>query len=165
MAKNDKYKGFVNLGASIRHSLGFLKNHNYNPALLILNKNWLEIIGERYYKYCKPEKIYFKKNQKGNGVLYVVVYSPVLSMYIDSNKNFILDKINTFFGYKAVADLKIKQVPKLVEDYCKKKKTKTVNKTEEQEFLSNVNQSMNEGLKEELEELGRSMLKYRGKEN
>jgi len=160
MARNDKYQGFVNLGLSIKKSLGFLKNYNYNPALLILNKNWSNILGEKYYKYCKPKKVFFKKNQKNNGILYLEVYNPVLSMYIDSNKKFILDKINMLFGYKAIGDIKIKQVPKIIEEYCKKKVAKVIDKKEEEELLGKVNQSMDERLREELEELGRGLLRY-----
>jgi hypothetical protein len=161
MARNDKYRGFVNLGASIKKSLGFLKKHNYHPALLILNKNWLEVIGERYYKYCKPERVYFRKNQKGNGILYVVVYNPVLAMYIESNKNFILDKVNRFFGYKAIADIKIKQTPKIVEEYCKKKKAKALDKKEKDKIISKIDKNTNDDLKKELMDFGLALASYK----
>lgn len=163
MAKKDKYKGFVSLSLPLKKSLGFLRRHNYHPALLVINRNWMDIIGEQYYKYCKPERVYFRKNQKGNGILYVVVYSPVLSMYIDSNKRFILDKVNRFFGYQAVADIKIKQTPKIVEEYCKKKVAKNIKKNEKERLLSNLKDDMDEELKSSLKELGENILKYNEK--
>jgi hypothetical protein len=165
MAKDTKYKGFVNLGLFIKQSLKFLKKE-YDPALLILHKNWSEIIGGQYCKYCKPEHISFKKTREKNeknGVLYIEVYNSVLSMYIESNKKFVLDKINILFGYKAIIDIKIKQTPKIIveKEYCKKKAVRQVNKKEEDKFLSRVNPNMDKGLKEELEELGKNILIYR----
>ena len=66
-------------------------------------------MGEKFYEFCEPEKTYFNKNKKNDGILYIKCFNNVISFYIENNKNYILEKINAIFGYTIIKDIKLKQ--------------------------------------------------------
>ena len=69
---------------------------------------WPEIVGERHARVCTPEAIRFPPGEKSDGILQLVVvpaHAPMISMVIPE----IMDRVNRFFGYKAVARVKLRQ--------------------------------------------------------
>jgi len=66
--------------------------------------HWSQIVGDRYASLSLPEKITFPKGKRGEGTLYLSV-SSASSLFIHYSQGVILEHINRFFGYKAVAKL------------------------------------------------------------
>lgn len=69
---------------------------------------WPEIVGERHARVCAPEAIRFPPGEKSEGILQLVVipaHAPMISMVIPE----IMERVNRFFGYKAVARVKLRQ--------------------------------------------------------
>ena len=69
---------------------------------------WPEIVGERHARVCLPEAIRFPPGEKADGILQLVVvpaHAPLIQHVIPE----IVDRVNRFFGYKAVAKVKIRQ--------------------------------------------------------
>ena len=69
---------------------------------------WPEIVGPRHARVCAPESIRFPPGEKSEGILALVVvpaHAPMISMVIPE----IIERVNRFFGYKAVARVKIRQ--------------------------------------------------------
>jgi len=69
---------------------------------------WHEIVGETHAKVCQPESIRFPPGEKSDGILQLVVkpaHAPLIQHVIPE----IIDRVNRFFGYKAVARVKIRQ--------------------------------------------------------
>jgi hypothetical protein len=69
---------------------------------------WREIVGERYAKVSAPESIRFPQGKRDNGVLTVVVggaHAPMMQHVAPA----ILERVNRFFGYTAVAKVTIRQ--------------------------------------------------------
>ena len=69
---------------------------------------WPEIVGERHARVCTPEAIRFPPGEKSDGILQLVVvpaHAPMISMVIPE----IMERVNRFFGYKAVARVKLRQ--------------------------------------------------------
>jgi len=128
----------------------FLKN--YSPVILILKRNWKNIFGEKYFEFCEPEKVYFQKDKKNDGVLYIIAFNAVISFYIDNNKEFILEKINSIFGYKLIKDLRIKQNPKIISQYLKN--VIKLDKNQKNEIENKINKIEDTDLKKSLEYLG-----------
>lgn len=93
---------------------------SYSPVILIVKRNWANLMGEKYYEFCEPEKATFKKGKKNDGTLYIKCFNNVISFYIENNKLFILEKINSIFGYNLIGDIRIKQEPKIIKRYGKK---------------------------------------------
>lgn len=71
--------------------------------------NWTAIVGKELAQYSLPQKISFRKDERSNGTLELLVLSGAFAMEIQHRESQILNKINTYFGYDAVAKLKIIQ--------------------------------------------------------
>jgi len=69
---------------------------------------WPEIVGARHARVCSPESIRFPPGEKSDGILQLVVvpaHAPLIQHVIPE----IMDRVNRFFGYNAVARVKIRQ--------------------------------------------------------
>ncbi|CCA91478.1 MULTISPECIES: DUF721 domain-containing protein [unclassified Novosphingobium] len=69
---------------------------------------WPEIVGARHARVCSPESIRFPPGEKSDGILQLVVlpaHAPMIQHVIPE----IIDRVNRFFGYNAVARAKIRQ--------------------------------------------------------
>ncbi len=74
---------------------------------------WPEIVGERYAKVSSPESIRFPAGKKSSGVLSIVVqgaHAPLMQHLAPV----IVERVNRFFGYHAVAKLSFRQGAPLV---------------------------------------------------
>jgi hypothetical protein len=69
---------------------------------------WPEIVGARHAQVCSPESIRFPPGEKRDGILQLVVvpaHAPLIQHVIPE----IMERVNRFFGYKAVARVKLRQ--------------------------------------------------------
>ena len=69
---------------------------------------WPEIVGDRHARVCAPEAIRFPPGEKSEGILELVVvpaHAPIIQHVIPE----IIEKVNRFFGYRAVARVKLRQ--------------------------------------------------------
>jgi hypothetical protein len=69
---------------------------------------WPEIVGEHHARVCMPEAIRFPPGEKSEGILQLVVlpaHAPLIQHVIPE----IMERVNRFFGYKAVARVKMRQ--------------------------------------------------------
>lgn len=69
---------------------------------------WREIVGERYAGVSVPESIRFPPGRKSNGVLTLVVegaHAPMMQHVAPA----IVERVNRFFGYEAVARVSFRQ--------------------------------------------------------
>ena len=69
---------------------------------------WPEIVGDRHARVCSPESIRFPPGEKTDGILQLVVlpaHAPLIQHVIPE----IMDRVNRFFGYKAVVRVKLRQ--------------------------------------------------------
>ena len=123
------------------------KINNYNSSILIIKRNWFNIIGKKYYDFCEADKILFKKNKNLEGFLYVKCYNTTISFYIEQYKILILEKINLIFGYDLIKDIRIIQSPKFIKIYQKKEKIK-LTKEEEEEIEKKTKNIKDKELKE-----------------
>lgn len=69
---------------------------------------WPEIVGPVQSRVCAPEAIRFPPGEKSEGILQLVVspaHAPLIQQVIPE----IMERVNRFFGYNAVARVKIRQ--------------------------------------------------------
>ena len=69
---------------------------------------WPEIVGPRHALNCAPESIRFPPGEKSGGILQLVVtpaHAPLIQHVIPE----IIERVNRFFGYNAVARVKLRQ--------------------------------------------------------
>ncbi|MEE4289741.1 MAG: DciA family protein [Erythrobacter sp.] len=69
---------------------------------------WPEIVGPAHARVCAPESIRFPPGEKSQGILQLVVtpaHAPLIQQVIPE----IIERVNRFFGYSAVARIKLRQ--------------------------------------------------------
>lgn len=69
---------------------------------------WPEIVGETHARVCAPEAIRFPPGEKSDGILELVVtpsHAPLIQHVVPE----IMVRVNRFFGYRAVARVKLRQ--------------------------------------------------------
>jgi hypothetical protein len=69
---------------------------------------WSEIVGPRHAQACAPESIRFPMGERRDGTLHLVVlpaHAPLIQHVIPE----IIERVNRFFGYAAVARVKLRQ--------------------------------------------------------
>ncbi len=69
---------------------------------------WPEIVGSKHARVCAPESIRFPPGAKNDGILQLVVtpaHAPIIQHVVPE----IIERVNRFFGYKAVARVKLRQ--------------------------------------------------------
>ncbi|MES2338953.1 MAG: DciA family protein [Pseudomonadota bacterium] len=69
---------------------------------------WAEIVGERYARVSAPESIRFPHGERANGVMTLTVQGAHATM-IQHIAPEVIERVNRFFGYGAVAKLVIRQ--------------------------------------------------------
>lgn len=120
--------------------------------------NWKSIAGEEIGSYSLPQSIRFAKNEKNNGTLIVAVKSSAFSLEINAKKNVIIDKINTFFGFSLIKDLKtiVADIPTSnVELYEKT----LVSQIDDLYIKDKTKEIKSEKLKQALEKLGAGIIR------
>ena len=69
---------------------------------------WPEIVGAAHARHCAPESIRFPPGEKAEGILQLVVtpaHAPLIQHVIPE----IIERVNQFFGYRAVVRVKLRQ--------------------------------------------------------
>jgi len=69
---------------------------------------WPEIVGPTHARVCAPEAIRFPPGERSEGILQLVV-TPAHAPLIQQVTPEIIERVNRFFGYSAVARVKIRQ--------------------------------------------------------
>jgi hypothetical protein len=101
----------------LEHTIHFLLknkiNHNKQEFFIIhqLSKNWQQIVGKEYHKYCHPESINLNFQQH-EIKLVIVAYNSAMAFFLEHNTNLILERIAILYGFKAVGKIIIKQEPR-----------------------------------------------------
>ncbi len=117
--------------------------------------DWPSIIGKKWGVLTFPEKLRFGKN-KQPGTLYLRADSSGTAMLIKHVELELIERVNTYFGYKAVKNLKISQGMLVQQSPIKQAKA-----LPKQELDSNTKQAIsdikNESLREALNKLGASV--------
>ena len=88
-----------------------LKKGGYNYASII--NNWSDLVGKQISNVCYPKSIKTGKELK-DGILYLNVFHGD-QLLVEYNKINIIDKINVFFGYKFVKNIRIILIKEKVE--------------------------------------------------
>ncbi len=69
---------------------------------------WGEIVGAAHARHCAPESIRFPPGERAEGILQLVVtpaHAPLIQHVIPE----IIERVNQFFGYRAVVRIKLRQ--------------------------------------------------------
>ena len=71
--------------------------------------HWEDIVGSQLAENTRPLHIEFPREKKNNGRLFLQTNSGAFALEISHREKYILNKINTYFGYEAVSAINILQ--------------------------------------------------------
>lgn len=107
--------GFKSVDETMSHLLKPLFKFDKKKFIIINNlvKNWTQIVGKKFDKYCFPKLVSFEKNSK-SVKLTIAVYNSAVGFFLESNSELIIERIACLYGFKAVSRIIIKQEPKQI---------------------------------------------------
>lgn len=163
-------KGFQSLSGSLSDLTKKILGKNGFVEIDIIT-NWDKIAGKETARYVQPQSIDFKKGKREGGILVLSVCSGAFATEMMHKKNIIIEKVNTYFGYGAVSDIKVVQVSSMF-DFQEEKsssftgKKKTLVTTKEQNYISEqTSKVQNERLREILQKLGENIFEQDNKKD
>jgi hypothetical protein len=121
-----------------------LKKGSYNYSNII--DNWTKMIGKDVSNICYPSTIKMGKEMNNGTLVLNVIHGNELT--VEYGKQEIIDKINSFFGFKCIKVVKLKVVQER-----KKSKQKLPTNELKKKFNNNLNNVNNENLKNSLNKL------------
>ena len=124
---------------------GILKKNGYNYSEII--SKWNMLVGKDIAQYAYPKSIKMKKRDS-NGML-VLAIKRGDEINVEYSKKNIIDKINSYFGYKLISEIKIETLN------SKNKKVQNKNKLDKfsKNFQEKIDQIKNKNIKNSLFQL------------
>jgi len=131
-----------------------LKKANFVDISVI--KNWKEIVGDDIAKNCWPIKIFFSDGNNSNGKITIKVKRG-WSLEIEYKNQEIIEKLNQYFGYKAISKINIIQN---FEEYAvESKKNKIEKKITKKKFFKEITNIKQPKLQKALLKLDKTLFK------
>jgi hypothetical protein len=117
---------------------------------------WREIVGPELANDTSPEKLSFPRSERRAGTLQVRV-AGAAALALQHDEPQVIQRINRFFGYAAVARLKMIQAPIPKEDTGPKFQPRHLDASEEKSIDAEVEDTKDPELREALASFGRSI--------
>ena len=121
------------------------KGHMYSETL----DNWKYIVGDELFKVCYPKS--FKNSNKLGGSYLNIMVKRGNEVDLEYSKKNIINKMNAYFGYEAVKNIKLNTFESQYEKNIKKK---VVNATK-REHIKKIDNIKNDKIKKSLLELSK----------
>ena len=139
-------QGLRTVGNSLPKTLGkILKKGGHNYSSII--NNWTELVGKNTSKICYPKSIKTNKELKDGMLTLNVSHGNQLD--VEYSKKDIIDKINSFFGYKFIKQIKIV----LIDEKISIKNKGSLSALKNQKFDKKIDEIENLNLKKKLNNL------------
>ncbi len=105
--KERKQSYFKKIGDSLPKIIDKnIKEKNFVEVSLI--KQWNNVVGDDIAKCCWPIKVMFSNIKNSNGVIFIKTKRGK-SMEIEFKSEEIIEKLNQYFGYKAIGKISVVQ--------------------------------------------------------
>ena len=132
----------------------------------IIHKQWPQIVGSYFSEYSEPKNISRLpdyENEIGETIYknhLNVSVAPAAAVEFQHFKDTVIEKINSYFGYKAIIDLRIQQnyIPKTVVK-AKVLNDRKLTSDDEKSIINEVKKLKNDDLKQSLIDLGTNITK------
>ena len=124
---------------------GILKKNGYNYSEII--SKWSMLVGKDIANCSYPKSIKMKKGESNGTLILGVKRGDEIT--IEYSKKEIMDKINSYFGYKLINNVKLQTFGFEIKKNQKNKITETLSKN----FQKKINEIKNESIKNSLSQL------------
>ena len=139
-------QGLRPFSSSIPRELkSILKKGGYNFTNIV--DNWTKMIGKDISNNCYPSTVKVDKNLSDATLILNVIHGK--EMDIEYNKKIIIDKINSFFGYNYIKQIKLK----IIQEEKKYEKMNTNSKKMFKKLEKKLSSIQNSNLKNSLNKL------------
>ena len=102
------FEGLAPLTKEVRAiAMPVLGKHGFVSVDILTH--WDDIVGSDLAHGIRPEKVTFDRDNRTGGTLHVKRAGGAFAMLFEHQKARVIERINTFFGYPAVARIKIRQ--------------------------------------------------------
>lgn len=161
LKKNKKYNGLKSLGSMLSAvTKPILGKRGFVETDIIMR--WQEIVGIELAEVTRPQKIIFSRNKRDGGTLHIMTNGGGEALLLQHKEKMIINKINMFFGYKAVEKIRIIQGHfNKVENF--EEKTDKVNLDNDENLNLKIKEIskdvLDKDLAEVLESLGKHIIK------
>ncbi len=125
-------------------------------------ESWEDIVGPDLAKGVKPEKLIFEGTSRSKGILVVKTAGGAFAMLFEHQKRRVIERINAFFGYPAVAHIKMIQGA-LKLSMPKMEIQRPIDPKKRQELINKVALIEDDELRERTYAIGEAMLKKENK--
>jgi hypothetical protein len=146
---NSKSNAFIQglrpLSSSLPRDLKkLLKKGGYNFSNIV--DNWVKMVGKDISNLCYPNTVKMDKDMSNGTLILNVIHGNELT--VEYSKNEIIDKINSFFGYKCIKEIKLKIIHEKI-----KSSEKLKNNDNNKKYKNNLDKINNLNLKNSLDKL------------
>ena len=123
--------------------------------------SWAEIVGDDLSKGVIPVRLSFPQRQRTNGTLHVRTAGGSFALLFEHQKDRVMERINTYFGYPAISQIRQVQggiqLPKILPEEVEW----PLGDEEVQELLTRVDKIEDDVLRQHLFELGVALIHKR----
>ena len=127
---------------------GILRKNGYNYSEII--SKWKLLVGKNIASCCFPKSIKMSQENKNGTLILAVERGDEINA--EYSKKMITDKINSYFGYKLISEIKLQTFNSVNE-----KKNKNNLREFPKSFEREINQIKNENIKNSLTQLLKAM--------
>lgn len=120
--------------------------------------HWQTIVGERFAALTAPEKLVFPTGARHGGTLHLRVAGGGIATQLQHLEPLLVERVNSYFGYQAVARLHFKQGPVTAPGEPPVPKPQPLDAREEAGLAACLDVVEDPDLKAVLESLGRSVI-------
>ena len=121
-----------------------------------LVKNWSQIIGKKYARFCSPKMVSFSKDHK-SAKLTIIAYNSAIAFFIENNCELIIETIASLYGYKTINKIIVKQQPLNIKNLNEQKII--LNPNQEEYLQKKLNGFEDDSLSQTIANLGRDIIK------
>ncbi|HYH40155.1 MAG TPA: DciA family protein [Azospirillum sp.] len=119
--------------------------------------DWPSIVGHQLALRTQPDKLVFPRGKREDATLHVRAMGAI-ALELQHLEPLIIEKINGFFGYKAVSRLRLVHAAPISTPTLRAPQPRPLSMDEEITVMSATSTIEDEGLREALERFGRSLL-------
>jgi hypothetical protein len=150
--------GLQTLDQKLSYLLKPIFSGNKKEFVLVnnLTKNWEEIIGKKYAKFCYAKSVVFSKDKTIGGKLTIAAHNASVGYFLQNSSELIIERIASFYGFKSITKIIIKQEPK---DFDRKVEIVELDAKGEEFLQETISGVEDEELAKTLQKLGRMIFK------
>ena len=158
--RSRKYEGL----ATLTKDVGVLTKNILGDRGFVnidLIAHWAEIVGDDLSKGVIPVRLVFPQRQRTNGTLHVRTAGGAFALIFEHQKERVMERINTYFGYPAISQIRQVQgaikLPKILPEEVEW----PLGDEEVQDVLTRVDKIEDDILRQQLFELGVALIHKR----